>query len=86
MDIFLLIVMGLVILFLVAAASRLGNNLNRINGKPEGWNEGETLRWLRESQEQARLEKEGSTIPKSEQPATVWPVSGPVPNIPGKAD
>ncbi len=86
MDIIFLIVMGLVILFLVAASSRLGNNLGRINGKSEGWNDGESLRWLRESQEQARLEKEGFASPKSAQPGTGWSVAEPVSNFPGKAE
>ena len=72
MDIFIFILIGLAIILLVAAAGRVGHNLGRINGKPDGWNEGESLRWLRESQEPERLEREGLTYPKSTQTGTVW--------------
>ncbi len=86
MDIFLFILIGLAILLLVAATSRVGHNLGRINCQLEGRNEGETLRWLRESQQYDRLKKEGLATPKLEQVEPVWPVADPLQRIVGKAD
>ena len=86
MDIFLFILIGLAILFLVAASSREGHNLGRINGHAEGWNEGETLRRLRESQEQTRLAKQVLANSKSEQPGPIWPVAEGGPSLTRKAD
>ena len=86
MDIFLFILIGLAILLLVAATSRVGNNSARLNVRTEGWNGSETLRWLRESQEQEQLEKAGRAKLKLEQREPVQLVSELTPPLPRNAD